>query len=91
VSPNISDETKSEKGFIIYLPFDTSGEEAKIELERFKKTNYFDEFELDVFDGMPTYLLTVDDEKRLVNLSAKIIKDVYHVDIERIRFDIFEP
>jgi len=91
VSPTILDSVKTEKGFVIYLPFDTSGEEAKEELERFKKTTYFEVFELDVFDGMPTYYLAFEDEKKLIKLCAKIIKDVYQVEVEKVEFDIMEP
>lgn len=91
VSPTILDSAKTKKGFVIYLPFDTSGEEAKDELERFKKTTYFEAFELDVFDGMPTYYLTLENEKKLIKLSAKIIKEVYQVDVEKVKFDIMEP
>ncbi|MFT6322348.1 MAG: hypothetical protein ACJAT4_003284 [Granulosicoccus sp.] len=91
VSPTVLDSVKTEKGFVIYLPFDTSGEEAKEELERFKKTTYFEVFELDVFDGMPTYYLAFEDEKKLIKLCAKIIKDVYQVEVEKVEFDIMEP
>lgn len=91
VSPDILNLEKREDGFVIYLPFDTSGEEAKDELERFKKTKYFEEFEYDDFDGMPTYFLVLENEKELKNYLKQIIKEVYQTDVERVEFDIFEP
>lgn len=91
LSPTVLNSTKTEKGFVIYLPFDTSGEEAKDELERFKKTTYFKKFEYDCFDRMPTYFLILEDEKELKNYSKQIIQEVYRREIKEVEFDIFEP
>ena len=90
VSPEILDLKNKEGFFTIYLPFDTSDEKAKGELERFKKTKYFVEFEHEFFDEMPMYYLTIENEKQLINLSAQIIKEVYDVKIENVEFDFMD-
>ncbi|MFK7773140.1 MAG: DUF2199 domain-containing protein [Saprospiraceae bacterium] len=91
LSTNMLSRSKIKNGFVIYLPFDTSGEEAQEELARFKKTKYFEEFKFDTFDGMPTYDLELENEKQLINYSKQIIQEVYQVDVEDIDFDIMEP
>ncbi len=91
VSPDILGLEKKKKGFVIYLPFDISNSDTETELEIFKKTKYFNKFEHEVFDEIPTYYLMIENEKRLIDLSTKIIKEVYEVENEAVEFDVFEP
>jgi len=91
-NPDALEKQMGKNEFVIYLPFDISSEEAELELERFKQTKYFNQFELDVFDGMPTYYLAIEnDDTKLIDLSSQIIKEVYEENVDDVDFDIFEP
>ena len=66
-----------EFGFTIHLPFDLSEEEAKKELEKFKKMEYFGEFKYAANNGIEDYVYdSVEDYKILEQMLRKVLVDL---------------
>ena len=66
-----------EFGFTIHLPFDLSEEEAKKELEKFKKMEYFGEFKYAANNGIEDYVYdSGEDYKILEQMLRKVLVDL---------------
>jgi len=60
-------------------------------LERFTNSDFADEFHRHVWDGIPTYQLDLKTDKKLIiELTKKIIEEVYEKEMSKIKIDEFE-
>ena len=91
VSGNLLEIRRKNSDLGLHLPFDISFNDGKKELELFKQTVYFKNFNYIYLDEIPTYQLNVGQNKNyLKSLIEQLMIDVYKTDIEEVTFDTFE-
>ena len=77
-------------GFGIHLSFDDSFVETAGELEKFKNSDFADQFEYHSWDGIDTYQLDLkENNDRIKEITKSIIETVYKKDASKIEIDIF--
>ncbi len=87
----LEDSENNEFGYGIHLSFDNSFPETKGELERFTNSGFANKFHRHVWDGIPTYQLDLNtDKEQIIELTKKIIEEVYMKEVSEIEIEEFE-
>lgn len=90
VCSSLLEKEGGEAGFGIHLPFDQSFLKGKENYVKFKTSKYYQKFDANLWDGIPTYQLNLGkDKEKIENFVNGLLKEVYEIK-DPIRFELFE-
>jgi hypothetical protein len=87
----LENSKNNEFGYGIHLSFDDSFPETKGELQRFINSNFADKFHSHTWDEILIYQLDLKtDKEQIIELTKKIVVEVYEKDVSKVEIEVFE-